>query len=142
MMGLTGKLLHVKASYPKNQKRFYYYMPATYLNSFYNANATLFECFNYFLQSAYEMIAKDLVLELMKRNQTKEHVAKKSLLNVINCLEHCNSVIDIHLPVKMNDGAYRVVRGFRAHHGLFHTQRHCLGGGRRNLFRLNFLTQF
>lgn len=108
--------------------RYNYTMPERYHNSFYHANSQLFECVNYYLHTAYEVVYKDLVNDLRKSKSIKDNLATKSIANIINCLENCNYLMDVHIPIKMNNGTYNVCRGFRAHHGLFHLQRPCLGG--------------
>lgn len=110
------------------REKCYYAMPKKYFDSFYNANASLFECFHYYLHSAYEIAFKDLIIDLKKRHNLQESVAIKSILDVIKCLENCNSFIDLHIPVKMNNGTYKVIRGFRAYHGLYNLENPSLGG--------------
>lgn len=113
---------------PFYTRRYYYSMPEQYYHSFYNANSQLFECINYYLHGAYEIVYKDLVKEFMKRRECQENLARKSILNSIKCIEHCNHLLDVHIPVKMNNGSYEIVRGFRAYHGLYNMKRPSLGG--------------
>lgn len=113
-------------------RNYYYTMPEKYFNSFYHANSQLYECVNYYLHTAYEIVCNDLIEEMRKRKNYKqlanENIIRRSILNIIDSIDNCNDLIDVHLPIKLNNGTYKVIRGFRAHHGLYHLQRPCLGG--------------
>lgn len=107
----------------------HYTIPQRYRNAFYLANAPLFDYTNWFVHRAYEVCFSSLIRQLQAKDKSlnlKEAVAK--VMEIINWLEPCGSLIDINFPIKRSDGHHEVVRGFRAMHcfNLYNTP--CLGG--------------
>lgn len=95
-----------------------YEIPERYRNSFYLANAALFDSTNWFLHRAFEVFFPQLKQQL-KQNYgglSDDEIVDK-VENIVQVLDQCNSVIDVRFTTKRDSGKYEVVRGFRAHHG-------------------------
>ncbi|KAK9754370.1 Glutamate/Leucine/Phenylalanine/Valine dehydrogenase [Popillia japonica] len=113
-----------------NQTAFYD-IPQRYRNAFYLANAPLFDYTNWFVHNAYTVCFPSLVKELLQTEKQIGNVeAEKRIVEVINCLEPCESLIDVNFPIKRSNGRREVVRGFRAMHNLQLYNTPCLGGMR------------
>lgn len=109
-------------------KRWCYTMPKKYADSFYLANAQLFDCVNWFIHKAYEVVYEDLVCKAMQITSIDSKKARRAVCNAITYMEYCNNFIDVNLPMRLENNTFDVVKGFRAQHGLYYMQRPCLGG--------------
>lgn len=105
-----------------------YEIPERYKNSFYLANAALFDQVGWFLHRAYEFCFPKLVKNLQEKENLTEKQATKKVQTTISMLEQCNSLIDVRFPIQRDNGDREIIRGFRAQHGLFSTFGKCLGG--------------
>ncbi|RZC38674.1 glutamate dehydrogenase, mitochondrial-like, partial [Asbolus verrucosus] len=106
-----------------------YEIPERYRNSFYLANAAFFDHANWFLHRAYEVCFPKLVPELRDKDpRLTEMEAIKNVMNVIQLLDQCNSIIDVRFPIQRENGKKEIIRGFRAQHGLYSGFDTCLGG--------------
>nr|CAI5851353.1 unnamed protein product [Callosobruchus analis] len=108
-----------------------YEIPERYKNSFYLANAALFDSTNWFLHRAFEVIfpslKKTLKYEKTCESLTDDQIHDR-LENLVQVLDQCNSIIDVRYPIKRDNGKYEIIRGFRAHYGLASGYKSCLGG--------------
>lgn len=113
-----------------------YQIPDKYRNSFYLANSSLFDSINWFLHRAYEVLFPSLIkkLRLIDSNRllSDNEIAEK-IENIVQVLDQCNSVIDVRFPIRRDNGQLEVIRGFRAHHGLFTGYKGSLGGLRMDV---------
>ncbi|KAH0807279.1 hypothetical protein GEV33_015506 [Tenebrio molitor] len=106
-----------------------YEIPERYRNSFYLANAALFDQANWFLHRAYEICFPRLVSRLKDRQKMlTDSEANKKVMTAVHLLDQCNSIIDVRFPIDRENGKKEIVRGFRAQHGLFSGFDTCLGG--------------
>ncbi|KAI4458462.1 glutamate dehydrogenase [Holotrichia oblita] len=113
-----------------NQTAFYD-IPQRYRNAFYLANAPLFDYTNWFVHRAYTVCFPSLVQDLLHTDKSLGNAnAEKKIVEIINCLEPCESLIDVNFPIKRSNGEREVVRGFRAMHNLQLYNTPCLGGMR------------
>ncbi|KYB25039.1 glutamate dehydrogenase, mitochondrial [Tribolium castaneum] len=114
---------------PLKLPKFTYEIPDRYRNSFYLVNAAFFDQVNWYLHHAYELCFPKLVTQLknLQPNLTDPQAVQK-VHQVIKILDQCNSVLDIRFPIKLENGTKEVVRGFRAHHGLYSGFGTCMGG--------------
>lgn len=106
-----------------------YEMPEVLKNSFFLANASLFNNTNWFVHRAYEVAFDDLIGEVKNREPSFNTLkAVDKVLNLIKVLEPCGTVIDVRYPIERENGDYSVVRAFRAQHGKYRVGVPCLGG--------------
>nr|CAH7745130.1 unnamed protein product [Callosobruchus chinensis] len=108
-----------------------YEIPERYKNSFYLANAALFDSTNWFLHRAFEVIFPSLKKKLKEEKiyeSLNDGQIQDRIENIVHVLDQCNSIIDVRFPIKRDNGKYEVIRGFRAHYGLASGYKSCLGG--------------
>lgn len=126
------KVLNIAAKvnrYFCSQTTAHYTIPQRYRNAFYLANAPLFAYTNWFVNRAYEVCFPSLVENLRKVDKSLDHKsAVDKILEIIDWLEPCGSLIDLNFPVKRADGRNEIIRGFRAMHCLKLYDTPCLGG--------------
>ncbi|CAH2001756.1 unnamed protein product [Acanthoscelides obtectus] len=108
-----------------------YEIPERYKNSFYLANASLFDSTNWFLHRTFEIFFPTLKKEIKKYERYKslnnENLHAKTE-NLVQVLDQCNSIIDVRYPIKRDNGEYRIIRGFRVNYGQETGYKSCLGG--------------
>ncbi|KAL1491454.1 hypothetical protein ABEB36_012052 [Hypothenemus hampei] len=115
----------------KHFARIEYEIPERYRNSFYLANAALFDSTNWFLHKAYEATfpyLKNTFRHHRKQQMASDMKIHEKLENLIDSLDQCNSIIDVRFPVQKENGKLEIVRGFRAHYGETVRKSPCLGG--------------
>lgn len=106
-----------------------YEIPEVYRNCFYLANAQFFDSTRWFLHRAYEVVFSDLVEELKDREPSfTDEQAQNKIRNLIEILDSENIVVDVHYPIKLKDGNFSLIQGYRTHHGQYKNNNPCLGG--------------
>ncbi|KAH0820495.1 hypothetical protein GEV33_002296 [Tenebrio molitor] len=116
-------------SFAQNTSYSTYDIPERYRNSFYLANAALFDQANWFLHRAYEICFPRLVSRLKDRQKMlSDSEANKKVMTAVHLLD-CNSII-VRFPIDRENGKKEIIRGFRAQHGLFSGLDTCLGGAK------------
>lgn len=126
-----------------HSSQYTYEMPELIKNSFFLANASLFNSANWFIHRAYEVVFNDLIADLKAREPSfDDKKAKCVVLNIIKVLEPCNAVVDLRYPIIRENGDYSIIRGFRVQHGKYRPDVPCLGGKYKLKVKLWFHVYF
>lgn len=115
---------------PSLTRKLPYEIPEKYQNSFYLANASVFDNINWFLHRSYEILFPTLRATLQNSPDAKLTVDESidKLNGIIRILDQCNTLIDLRFPVKRDNGSYEVVRGYKGQYGMSTGQLPCFGG--------------
>lgn len=92
-------------------------------------NPNFFEMVEYFYHRARMFVEKKLIEQL----KDEKGVQKPSLetrtykvKGILNLMERCTHVLELHFPLKRDDGSYQMLKGFRAQHSVHRLP--CKGG--------------
>lgn len=84
-----------------------------------------FDMVEYFFHRGVQVAEEQLIADM--GGNSKEANRKKAK-GILLMMESCNSVLEINFPIKMDNGEYKMIHGYRAQHSLHRLP--CKGGKR------------
>lgn len=75
-----------------------------------------YEMIEYYMHKALVILEDKFDNSLKERTKMSEHERTMIRKGIIDLIDNCNTVIEITFPIKRDDGSYKIITGYRAHH--------------------------
>jgi len=80
---------------------------------------SFFESVEYFFHRGCQVVEDQLVEEMKERTTLDEK--RKKVKGILKIMEPCHHILEVHFPVKRDNGSYEMIQGFRSQHSSHRT---------------------
>ncbi|XP_028135384.1 glutamate dehydrogenase, mitochondrial-like [Diabrotica virgifera virgifera] len=77
-----------------------------------------FDMIEYFFHRACMIVEPKLIEDIMKKKGSKltKEQAEDRVDGIFNSMQHCDGLLELALPIKLDNGKYEIIEAYRAHH--------------------------